>query len=282
MTGRSAAARLVDGYSLEMTAKEVPHLEAAAALIPPGTKIPIAFLPGEDMAGRVAAAVRVRDLGFVPIPHISARRIASEAELEGFLAALQTQARADHAFVVAGDAPVPLGPYADALAIIKSGLLARHGIRRVGISGYPEGHPDIGNDKLWAAKHAKLAALRDEGHDFAVVTQFGFDAAPILRWIAAERAAGVTALIRVGVPGPASIKRLLAFAARCGVGTSAKVMAKYGLSLGRLIGNAGPDRLVATLAAELDPERHGEVLLHLYPFGGLAASAQWAKDFSAA
>ncbi len=276
-----AAAALVSGYSIEMTAKDVPQLESAAAMIPQGTKIPITFLPGESSTARVAAAVRVRQLGFLPIPHISARRIGSQAELEQFLAALRAEAAIDHAFVVAGDPPRPLGPYEDALAVIRTGLLAQYGIRRVGIAGYPEGHPDIGNDTLWAAKRDKLAALRDEGHDFAVVTQFAFAAEPVLRWLEEERRQGIDALVRIGIPGPASVKRLLSFAARCGVGASTKVMAKYGLSLSRLLTTAGPDRLVETLATQLDPARHGDVLLHLYPFGGLQTTAQWARDFCA-
>lgn len=278
---RRSAAQLVDGYSIEMTAKDVPTLEKAAALIPPGTKIPVTFLPGEDFPARVAAARRVKELGFLPIPHISARRLTSQAEFEGFLADLQEQVGTDHAFVVAGDPPQPMGPYEDALAIIKSGLLAKYGIRRVGISGYPEGHPDIGNEKLWQAKRDKLHALRDGGHDFAVVTQFTFDAAPVLRWIEAERAQGIDALIRVGIPGPASIKRLLGFAARCGVGASTSVMKKYGLSMSKLLTTTGPDALVRDLAVGIDPARHGDVLLHLYPFGGLDATARWVQDFVA-
>ena len=281
MAKRSDGARaLLNGYSIEMTAKDVPELERAADLLPQGTKIPVTFLPGETFALRVAAARRVKELGFLPIPHISARRIASQAELEDFLADLQADVGTDHAFVVAGDPPQPMGPYEDALAIIKTGLLAKYGIRRVGISGYPEGHRDIGDEKLWAAKHAKMAALRDEGHDFAVVTQFSFDAEPVLRWLEQERAQGVDGLVRIGVPGPASVKTLLKFAARCGVGASASVMKKYGLSMTRLLGNAGPDALIEDLAAQLDPARHGDVLLHLYPFGGLSTTAAWAQEFA--
>ncbi len=277
----TAAAALVANYSIEMTAKDVSALEEAATLIPPGTKIPVTFLPGETFTARISAARRVKELGYLPIPHISARRLTSQDELEGFLGDLQREVGTDHAFVVAGDPPHPMGPYEDALAVIRSGLLARYGIRRVGISGYPEGHPDIGNEKLWQAKRDKLTALRDEGHDFAVVTQFSFDAEPVLHWIEQERAAGIDALIRIGVPGPASIKRLLSFAARCGVGASKKVMTKYGLSMTKLLTTAGPDALIRELAAGIDPATHGDVLLHFYPFGGLKATAQWAKDFVA-
>jgi methylenetetrahydrofolate reductase (NADPH) len=283
MAGKEPAAQpvcaLLDQYSIEMTAKDVPHLEEAADIIPQGTKIPITFLPGETFEMRIAAAKRVRELGFLPIPHISARRLHSHEELENFLAGLQREVGTDHAFIVAGDPPQPLGPYEDALSVIRTGLLAKYGIRRIGISGYPEGHPDIGNEKLWQAKRDKQAAILERGHDFAVVTQFSFDAGPVLVWLEQVRRAGIQALVRVGVPGPASVKRLLAFASRCGVGASTQVMKKYGMSLTRLLTTAGPDKLIEELAAGLDPLRHGEVLLHFYPFGGLRTTAEWVRDF---
>jgi methylenetetrahydrofolate reductase (NADPH) len=269
----------LNNYSIEMTAKDIAHLEQAADVIPKGTKIPVTFLPGETFEMRIAAAKRVRELGFLPIPHISARRLSSQAELEGFLAGLQREVGTDHAFVVAGDPPQPLGPYEDALAIIRSGLLAKYGIRRVGISGYPEGHPEIGNDTLWQAIRDKKTAILERGHDFAVVTQFSFDAEPVLAWLEQVRAAGIDATVRVGVPGPASVKRLLAFAARCGVGASTKVLQKYGISITKLLSTAGPDEIVRDYAAGLDPAKHGDVLLHFYPFGGLRATAEWVRDF---
>lgn len=274
----SKAAQLLEGWSLEMTARDLPDLEAAASLIPPGTRIPVAYLPNETAEGRILAARRIRELGFIPIPHIAARRFSSEAELEAFLAGLQAEAAVDHAFIVAGDAATPMGPYADALAVIQSGLLAKHGIRRVGISGYPEGHPDIDDARLWGAQLEKQQALGERGHDFAVVTQFAFDADPILAWLKAARQGGLTALVRIGVPGPASAKTLLKYAARCGVGASTRVMRKYGLSMSRLLTVSGPDQLITDLAAGLDPAVHGAVLLHLFPFGGLARTAQWVRD----
>ena len=190
---------LLNNYSIEMTAKDVSHLEQAADVIPKGTKIPVTFLPGETFEMRIAAARRVKELGFLPIPHISARRLSSQEELEGYLAGLQREVGTDHAFVVAGDPPQPMGPYEDALSIIRSGLLAKYGIRRVGISGYPEGHPEIGNEKLWNAMREKQIAIQERGHDFAVVTQFSFDAEPVLTWLEEVRKSGIEATVRVGV-----------------------------------------------------------------------------------
>lgn len=270
--------RLLSSYSLEMTAKDIPDLTQAAKAIAPGTRVSVTFLPGEDEAARVRAAVAARELGFVPIPHLSARRLASHDQLDGYLAQLVEQARIDHVFVIAGDLPEPAGPFGDALSIIESGLLQKHGIRHVGISGYPEGHPGIPADKLWAAMRDKHAALRAQGIDVSVITQFGFDAEPMLPWLREVRAQGVDAPVYLGVPGPASVKTLLKFAARCGVEASAKVMARYGLSLTRLLGTAGPDALVADLAGALDPATYGRTHLHFYPFGGFGKTIEWIDN----
>jgi len=90
-----------------------------------------------------------------------------------------------------------------------------------------------------------------------IVTQFTFDADRVLDWLKELRARGITAPVRIGVPGPAGIKRL-----------------------SRLIGTAGPDKLVDTLADGVRPE-HGMVRLHFYPFGGLKKTVEWIQNYEA-
>jgi methylenetetrahydrofolate reductase (NADPH) len=273
--------RLLTDFTLEMTAKDVERLEAAAPNIPPATRISVTFLPGEEFPQRVVAAGAVKRLGFVPVPHISARRLKSEAELEGFLDDLATRVGIENAFVIAGDPPVPEGPYEDALAVIRSGKLQEYGVRHVGISGYPEGHSEIPTPKLWQALRDKKKTLDEMGLDYSVMTQFGFDADPVLTWLEQVKREGVDVPIHIGVPGPAGIKTLLGYAKRCGVGVSAKVATKYGFSITQLLGSAGPDRIIEDLAAGLDPARHGNVRLHFYPFGGLGKSTEWIREFKA-
>ena len=68
MANPQAALELLNGYSLEMTGKDVPGLMEAKDSIPAGTKINVTFLGNEDLEMRVSAAKAVRDLGFVPRP----------------------------------------------------------------------------------------------------------------------------------------------------------------------------------------------------------------------
>ena len=275
-----AVGRLVESCSVEMTARDVDGLHEAAPALVAGTRVAVAHLAGEADEQRIAAAAAVRRLGFVPVVHLSARRIASAQQLERYLSALTGSAQLEDVFVVAGDPPQPAGPVADALQLIREGGLALHGIRHVAITGYPEGHPDIPSNVLAEALRDKHREITAQGFACSIVTQFGFDAQPVLAWIERLRDTGVEVPVRIGLPGPASARTLIRFAARCGVGASATVLRKYGISLTRLLAPAGPDRTLDALVAGLDAGRHGKVQLHLYPFGGLAAAAAWLQSFA--
>ena len=245
---------MVDGYSLEMTAKELDGLREAAPLIRPNTQIAVTFLPGEEIEQRVEAAVLVRELGFEPIVHLSARRLQSEEQLDTYLRDIAARAGVKRVFVIAGDPPEPEGPYENSLQIIESGLLEKHGIEIVGVGGHPEGHPNTTKAELWDWMEKKLAAVRAHGMVPLVVTQFAFDDDAIIEWIAEMRERGIDVPVRLGVPGPA------------------------GISLTNLIGSAGPDKLVNSLEKGLT-EKHGRVRLHFYPFGALKASAEWINAY---
>jgi methylenetetrahydrofolate reductase (NADPH) len=247
----SPHAALIDGYSFEITGKDTAGLQDVSKLLAPATSVSIAFIPNENHDARVAAAAMVKQLGFHPVPHISARRLGSAAELDRLLALFVSVAKVDRLFIVAGDPDVPVGPYEDALSIIRSGLLSKYGIRKVGIAGYPEGHPKISDGVLFDVLQEKHAVLTTAGLECDITTQFSFDAEPVIEWIERLRKAGINAPIRIGVPGPASVKTLLRFASNCGVGASTKVMAKYGLSMRILLNTSGPDALVAEFIRKL-------------------------------
>ena len=273
------APRLItDGFSLEMTAKDGPSLHEAAPLIPAETPIAVTFLPGEAADARIAAAVAVRELGFEPMSHFSARRITSEDDFEGYLHAVVAKAGVRRCFIVAGDPPEPQGPYFDTMALIETGAFERAGITAIGIGGHPEGHPNMTTAQCWDVLTRKAEAIAERGMAPLIVTQFGFDPDAFLDWLFELRARGIDAPVRIGVPGPAGIKRLLSFAARCGVGASTSVLKKYGISVTNLLGSAGPDKLVDAFAAGLGP-RHGKVRLHFYPFGGLTKTVEWIRDY---
>lgn len=273
------AINMVEGYSLEMTAKDIESLREAAPGIAPDTPIAVTFLPGEAFEARIAAARLVRELGFEPMPHFSARRIVSEDEFREYLKAVTREAGVKRCFVIAGDPSEPEGPFADSSALIATGAFEDAGITAIGIGGHPEGHPNMSDEECWSVLQTKCDEIEKRGMAPLIVTQFAFDAGAVLSWLAELRKRGLTAPVRLGIPGPAGIKTLMRFAARCGVGASASVLTKYGISITKLIGTAGPDKLVDQIEKGLT-EEHGAVRLHFYPFGGLTKTVAWINDYA--
>lgn len=268
----------INTFSLEVSAKAMPALRAESGRIAPGTTISIPYLASEDDDARLAAVRTVRELGFEPMPHLSARRIGSRAAFERFLERAASEAGVEQCLLIAGDLATPAGPFADSISIIETGLLERFGIKVVGIGGHPEGHPVMSSDDRWQALERKCRAIESRGMAPLIITQFTFDADIVLAWLNVLRARGINVPVLVGVPGPASITRLLRYAAMCGVGASASMLARYGVSIGRLLGTAGPEVFVDQLASGLTAG-HGQISPHFFPFGGIAPSLDWIERY---
>lgn len=277
--GTSAHAEaFINAFSLEVSAKAMPALRAEADRIPRGTVISIPWLASEDDDARLAAVRTVRALGFEPMPHLSARRIGSRTALERFLERATSEAGVERCLLIAGDLATPAGPFADSASIIETGRLERFGIKVVGIGGHPEGHPAMSCDARWQVLERKCQAIEARRMAPVIVTQFAFDAGAVLAWLDALRARGISVPVLVGVPGPASVSRLLRYAAMCGVGASASMLARYGISIGRLLGTAGPEVFVDRLVKGLT-RAHGQVSPHFFPFGGVAPSLEWVARY---
>lgn len=275
----SAYSTLLASFSLDITTKELGELGPARAVIPADTPVQLAFPDSADLAERVNTARAIKEAGFVPVPVIAARRLRSAEMLRDYLAALRAGNASESVLVVAGDPGQPQGPYPDAASVIGSGLLEEHGVRQASVAGHPGGHPAGAGGALWAALAGKIAELRRQGLSGSVITQFGFDAPQVLAWLAEARARGIGMAVRVSVPGPTSVRRLLAIASRCGVAVSAPAAQEYGLSLSEPAGTAGPDRFIRTLASGYQPHLHGEVSFHFNALGGFTATAEWISRF---
>ena len=257
-----------------------PHDELAddglRDLFPPGSTVFVSHPPSADYAGIVAACARLRKAGFVPVPHIAARRLASAEDADDFLRRAAGEASVDDVLLIGGDPAWPAGPYRDSLTLLIGGILECHGIERVRFAGYPEGHPYISAKGLDAALNAKLTLAKERGLAAALVTQFGFEPAPIERWIAGLRSRGVNCPVRVGVAGPARVVTLAKFAVRCGIGSSLRTLARGHTAFARILTEAAPDALIDALAAgEADAGRIDG--LHVFTFGGVARTAKWRQ-----
>jgi methylenetetrahydrofolate reductase (NADPH) len=265
------ASELFADFSLGLAWKERGDLDRVAPLIPPATRIHVGFRDSGDTLKRVAVVRAVWRSGFVPVPVIAARRLESEESLRQYLAALAN--KTDSVLVVGGDPALPRGPYPDAASVIGSGLLEEHGITRVSVAGHPGGHPAVADDVLWPALLGKTGLIKERELAGGVVTQFGFDAAQVLAWIASARERGIDIPVRIGVPGPATAPKLRAYADQCGVTVTSRAARAYGLT--ETADTVSPGRFLRVLASGYDPGLHGAVTLHFNTFAGIAATAKW-------
>jgi methylenetetrahydrofolate reductase (NADPH) len=268
---------LAQGFSIETTPKQAQKVESFADLLPAGSRVFVAFIPGERPQAIVELVSRLAAEGMVPVPHIAARNLLSHADFESFATALHG-AGARQALLLAGGARDAAGNLSSSLELLDSGVMEGLGFEQLFVAGHPEGSPDIDAAGLAASIADKNAYARRTGMPVAIVTQFGFDGPGMLAWAQAIGEAGNRLPIRIGVAGPASLANLLKYAKLCGVNASLGMLAKAGGKLFQLVGQATPDGLITELASG----RYGwaELIrdLHFYPFGGFERTAGWAAS----
>jgi len=273
-TPRDPAARIASfmtACSIEATRPADADFAALAAL-QRGTRIYLSAVPNRPVDESVSAAIRLRAAGFEPVPHVAVRNFASAPALDDFLARLNSEAAVENVLVIAGDRD-ECGPFRRALDAIDSGVLRRRGVRAIGIAGYPEGHPRISDQELERALGEKIAAAEAVGLGVEIVTQFCFNPSAILAFIARVRARGFDHPLRIGLAGPTSLTSLIRYATRCGVRASAQALARRSGLVRQMFAMATPDDLVRALA-DAAP---AAVFPHLFSFGGIPATARWAR-----
>lgn len=279
---RDAVRRLVEGFSIECTPASARKTESFRGLVPPGTSVYITFLPGTDYKDTVALAKRLREDGLEPVPHVSARSLPNIFALEDYLKRAAGEAGVSHVLAIAGAPAQPVGDYSDTLQILGTGLFDKHGIRTIGVAGHPEKCPDCTDRVLLDALRWKHAYAKRTGANVHVVTQFCFEAAPLIAYDVMLRSEGIALPIHVGLPGVATIKTLLHFAMSCGVGNSVTFIKRQARNVPRLLKPLAPDKLVADLARHVAgaPDTAIEKV-HVFPLGGLVKSAAWANAVAA-
>ena len=277
-SARQAIIDLLSGFTTETTPGAAAKIADYRAHLRPGATVFITFLPGSSFADTIAVAVRLRREGFDPVPHFAARSVPSRAFLDENLARLTGEAGVDQALLIGGALNRPLGEFSDTMQLLDTGLFDSYGIGRIGIAGHPEGSPDIPDAQIRAALAWKNAFAERTGASLYIITQFCFEAAPVIAWDKRIQSEGNRLPVYIGIPGLASLKALIGHAKACGVGPSMRFLTRQARNVTKLLTVTAPDRLVAGLAAyrATDP-RCGIRGVHVYPLGGLKKSARWAQ-----
>jgi methylenetetrahydrofolate reductase (NADPH) len=241
--------------------------------VPRELTVTVTTSPTKGLEPTLDLTERLSAHGYRAVPHLSARLVRDEAHLTDIVARLHG-CGVDDVFVPAGDADPPAGRFPSALSLLEQLAEMGRPFARVGITGYPESHPKIGDDvtiqAMWDKRH----------HATYLVSNLCFDPATLRQWIGRVRDRGVTLPLFVGLAGPVERARLLRMAAKAGVAESARFLAGHSEWFVRLgaPGGYSPDRLLERAGTALASPASAVAGLHLFTFNQVRQTEEWRRE----
>jgi methylenetetrahydrofolate reductase (NADPH) len=241
--------------------------------LPPGSTVTVTASPSKGLEATLDLTERLARHGYDVVPHLAARMVSGRNELVEVSARL-TAMGVQTVFVPAGDADPPAGDYKASLDLLEDLTDLGRPFANIGITGYPESHPSIGDDLTVQAMWDKRR------HATHVVSNLTFDPATLEIWLHRMRARGITLPLLVGMPGPVDRTKLLTMATKIGVGESTRFLVKHKGTLTRLAapgGFTGERFLEKSAPALAEP---GSIVegLHLFTFNQVAETERWRQS----
>ncbi|MEL6522465.1 MAG: methylenetetrahydrofolate reductase [Pseudomonadota bacterium] len=283
----SELSTFIAGFSIEVMPRTAAKIDDFKAILPKGTRVYIAHIDGTPIDDMVATAKRLAEDGFQVMPHFPARIIADKAMLADWIARYQGEAGVDQALLLAGGVNTPHGAFSDSMQLLETGLFGDAGFKRLHVAGHPEGNrdidPDGGMERVTEALRWKQRFSESSDAEMAIATQFCFEAEPVIAWADDLKAAGIDLPIHIGVAGPAKLQTMIKFAIACGVGPSLRVLQRRAKDVTKLLLPFEPTEVLSDLAAHKAQNPDFNIQqVHVFPLGGINASAKWLKEHGSA
>ncbi|KQY57471.1 MULTISPECIES: methylenetetrahydrofolate reductase [unclassified Nocardioides] len=240
--------------------------------VPLDRMITVTASPSKGLGATFDLAERLTGHGYAVVPHLAARMVSGRSELAEICERL-TSGGITRVFVPGGDAE-PAGDYPDALSLLEDLVALGRPFAHVGITGYPESHPQISDDMTVQAMWDKRR------HATHIVSNLTFDPAVIKVWLERMRKRGITMPLLLGMPGPVDRTKLLGMATRIGVGESTRFLAKHKGTFARLAAPGGftGERFLARCAPALGAPTAFVEGLHVFTFNQIAETEAWRTD----
>jgi methylenetetrahydrofolate reductase (NADPH) len=173
---RSNLADLVRNVSYEVMPFKNAE-QAVIANVPTTIPLTVTVTEARGMEATLNLAERLLRRGYDVAPHLAARQFVDQNHVADVVARLR-EAGVRSVFAIAGDAPKPAGKVQDAYALLQAMQAVDHPFEKVGIAGYPEGHPAIPQEAIDLALKQKAPMATH------VITQMCFDATTTTSWAA--------------------------------------------------------------------------------------------------
>jgi len=251
--------------ALDLVLEHVPH----------EVGITVTASPRRGMEATLKVAAALARQGYTVVPHLSARLIRDAAHLREVLAAVREMG-ADDVFVVAGDAREPAGEFPDSVALLGA-MPADHGLRQIGVTGYPESHSFIDDDLTIQAMWDKRRIAT------YIVSNLCFDPRLVKRWVVRVRRRKVDLPIFIGMAGVTDPAKLLRVSTRIGIAESARFLQGHANWFARMLRPGGyePGRFVNALMPDVAGTSSKVAGLHIFTFNEIEPTERWRQEMLA-
>jgi methylenetetrahydrofolate reductase (NADPH) len=247
--------------------------ERVLASVPHDVTITVTASPRRGIEATIDLAERLGRHGYQVVPHISARLIRDDAHLREVLERVAAIGRRE-IFVVAGDAKEPAGQFPDSVSLLAALMAEPHGMREIGVTGYPERHSFIDDDLTIQAMWDKRRIAT------YIVSNLCFDPRVVKKWVARVRRRGVKLPIHVGLAGVADPAKLLRISTRIGVVDSARFLRGHSKWFLRMVqpGGYDPRRFTIGLLPDLALPDRNVAGLHVFTFNEIEPTERWRQE----
>tara|TARA_Y100000766_G_C18770126_1_gene537960 strand:+ start:62 stop:952 length:891 start_codon:yes stop_codon:yes gene_type:complete len=270
--------KFLNTYSIETTPNVYAKYGGFNDFLSKKHAIYITYLPDENADNVINTAKKLKEEGYEVIPHLPARTIINENELEKYIGDLANVSGCSKILIIGGGG-TQAGNISSTMEVLKSDLLSKFDYKYVGVAGHPEGSPDISNQNLDLAIQEKNNFAKNVDFQMYIATQFFFEAKSLIDWEKHLSSLGNNLPIHAGIPGPASIKTLINYARSCGIGNSLRFISKQAFNLTKLATLSTPDKLIYDLANYINTNKSTNLEnIHFYAFGGMKKTADWLNQ----
>jgi len=272
-----AARNLIANCSIETTPNVYAKYGKFSDLVDKKSNIYVTYLPDEDMNKVIDTAKKLTLEGYNVIPHLPARTISNNDELEKYIKSLSEESGCSKILVIGGGGKQK-GNITSSIEILETDLLSKYNFKEVGLAGHPEGNPDVKQIDLDNAIIQKNKFSKKTDFKMYLATQFFFEAKSLKEWELHLSSLDNNLEIHAGIPGPATLKTLLSYATSCGIGNSIRFLSKQALNITKLATTKSPDKLIYDLASyQIENPKTKLKKIHFYAFGGIKKTSDWLK-----
>lgn len=247
-------------------------VERVPEAIPAGATVTVTCSPQHGVLRTVEAAEFLAARGYEVVPHLAASEITDGRRLAEVARRLSASGVSE-VFVIGGDGQSGTGRYSSAAEVIEDLVNLPERPRRIGVAGYPEGHPKIPGDLLVEALGRKAQ------HAAYVVPQMCFDPATMRTWIETVSDTHPGLEVVLSAPGAVTRRKLLEISPKIGVGNSLRYLSKNRRAMSRLLLHRTftPDSFLRDVMAGGSASSR-VTGLHLFTFNQLGETEQWRAD----